>query len=289
MNNPNRNRSKDTRKLPETQCSETLPGILAEIVDKKRGEIPALRSRASALEGAVVNSPDTRDFLSAIRSDGHVALIAECKRQSPGAGLIRPDIKVGALSMSYERGGAAALSILTDAPYFGGTLADLQAARETSDLPILRKDFTLDPVQVLEARVAGADAVLLIVRILKDEVLKKLMSEAEALDMVPLVEVHNEVELRRALDVGAKVIGINNRDLATFMTDLDTTIRLLEAVPEDTIVVSESGIYGPQDVDRLGAAGVNAVLVGESLLRSPDPGMAAQDLARIPRVERSHG
>jgi len=275
--------------LPEMQCSESLPGILAEIVNKKRGEIPALRSRASALEGELANSPEIRDFLSAISSDEHVALIAECKRQSPGAGLIRPDIEVGPLSVSYERGGAAALSILTDTPYFGGALADLRAAREASSLPILRKDFMLDPLQILEARVAGADAVLLIVRILKDEVLKKLMNEAEALEMAALVEVHNGLELRRALEVGAKVIGINNRDLATFMTDLDTTIRLLEGVPKGTIVVSESGIYEPQDVDRLGAVGVNAVLVGESLLRSPDPGMAAQGLAQIPRMERSYG
>jgi indole-3-glycerol phosphate synthase len=189
----------------------------------------------------------------------------------------------------YEEGGAAALSVLTDAPYFGGSLEDLRVARETTNLPILRKDFTLDPLQILEARVAGADAVLLIVRILDDEVLQRLIAETEALGMAALVEVHDERELKRALEVGAGIIGINNRDLATFTTDLDTTIRLLERVPEDIIVVSESGIRVPEDVDRLGGVGVDAVLVGESLLRSSDPGVAAQELARIPRVERSCG
>ena len=275
--------------MPETQCSDSLPGILAEIVEKKRGEVTALRLQANRLEAAVGNSPVVRDFLGEITSYEHVSLIAECKRRSPGAGLIRPDLKLEIVSRLYEQGGAAALSVLTDAPYFGGSLEDLRVAREATNLPILRKDFTLDPLQILEARVAGADAVLLIVRILDDEVLQRLIVEAEALGMAALVEVHDERELKRALEVGAGIIGINNRDLATFTTDLDTTIRLLEGVPEDIIVVSESGIRVPEDVDKLGGVGVDAVLVGESLLRSPDPGVAAQELARIPRAERSCG
>ena len=179
--------------------------------------------------------------------------------------------------------------VLTDAPYFGGSLEDLRVVRETTSLPILRKDFTLDPLQILEARVAGADAVLLIVRILDDEVLQRLIAEAEALGMAALVEVHDEHELKRALEIGAGIIGINNRDLATFTTDLDTTIRLLEGVPEDIFVVSESGIRVPEDVDRLGRVGVDAVLVGESLLRASDPGAAAQELVQIPRAERFRG
>ena len=275
--------------MPETQCTDSLPGILAEIVEKKRGEVAALRPQANRLEAAVGNSPVVRDFLGGIAAYEHVSLIAECKRRSPGAGLIRPDLEMETVSRLYEEGGAAALSVLTDAPYFGGSLEDLRVARETTSLPILRKDFTLDPLQILEARVAGADAVLLIVRILDDEVLQRLRVEAEALGMAALVEVHDERELKRALDIGAGIIGINNRDLATFTTDLDTTIRLLEGVPEDIFVVSESGIRVPEDVDRLGAVGVDAVLVGESLLRSPDPGIAAQELARIPRAERSCG
>ncbi len=144
-------------------------------------------------------------------------------------------------------------------------------------------------MQILEARVAGADAVLLIVRILDDELLQRLIAEAEALGMAALVEVPDELELKRALEVGAGIIGINNRDLATFTTDLDTTIRLLEGVPEDIFVVSESGIRVPEDVNRLGSAGVDAVLVGESLLRASDPGAAAQELARVPKAERSRG
>ena len=275
--------------MPETQCTDSLPGILAEIVEKKRGEVAALRSQANRLEAAVGNSPVVRDFLGGITSDEHVSLIAECKRRSPGAGLIQPDLKLETISRLYEEGGAAALSVLTDAPYFGGSLEDLRVARETTSLPILRKDFALDPLQILEARVAGADAVLLIVRILDDEVLQRLIAEAEALGMAALVEVHDERELKRALDIGAGIIGINNRDLATFTTDLDTTVRLLEGVPEDIFIVSESGIRVREDVNRLGGVGVNAVLVGESLLRSPDPGAAAQELARIPRAERSRG
>lgn len=275
--------------MPETQCTDSLPGILAEIVEKKRGEVATLRPQANRLEAAVGNSPVVRDFLGGITSCEHVSLIAECKRRSPGAGLIRPDLEMETVSRLYEEGGAAALSVLTDAPYFGGSLEDLRIARETTSLPILRKDFTLDPLQILEARVAGADAVLLIVRILDDEVLQRLIAETEALGMAALVEVHDERELKRALEVGAGIIGINNRDLATFTTDLDTTIRLLERVPEDIVVVSESGIRVPEDVDRLGGVGVDAVLVGESLLRSSDPGVAAQELARIPRVERSCG
>ena len=275
--------------MPETQCTDSLPGILAEIVEKKRGEVSALRPQANRLEAAVSNSPVVRDFLSGITSSKHVSLIAECKRRSPGAGLIRPNLELDTVSRSYEEGGAAALSVLTDAPYFGGSLEDLRVVRETTSLPILRKDFTLDPLQILEARVAGADAVLLIVRILDDEVLQRLIAEAEALGMAALVEVHDELELKRALEVGAGIIGINNRDLATFTTDLDTTIRLLEGVPEDIFVVSESGIRVLEDVNRLGCAGVDAVLVGESLLRASDPGAAAQELARVPKAERSRG
>ena len=275
--------------MPETQCADSLPGILAEIVEKKRGEVAALRTQARGLEAKVVDSPPIRDFLSVISSPARGSLIAACKRRSPGAGLIRPDLELETLSRSYEEAGAAALSVLTDAPYFGGSLEDLRVAREATNLPILRKDFTLDPLQVVEGRAAGADAVLLIVRILDDAVLRSLMAEAAGLGMSALVEVHDERELRRALDAGAQIIGINNRDLATFTTDLDTTIRLLEGVPEDVLVVSESGIRVTRDVDRLSAVGIDAILVGESLLRSPDPGAAAHEMAQGARTERAHG
>ena len=273
--------------MPETQGSDSLPGVLASIVRTKKEELAALRPRAASLEAQVADAPPVRDFAGALRSR-HVALIAECKRRSPGAGPIRPDLDVAALTRAYEEAGAAALSVLTDSAYFGGSPSDLSTARSATSLPILRKDFTLDPIQVIEARAAGADAILLIVRILEDAELRALLSEADGLGMQALVETHDADELARAVRLGARVIGINNRDLATFTTDLDTTLGLLEQVPEEVIIVSESGIRGANDVARLGAAGVDAILVGETLLRASDPGTAAAELSRVPRVDRVH-
>jgi indole-3-glycerol phosphate synthase len=218
-----------------------------------------------------------------------VALIAECKRRSPGAGPIRPDLDPGRLAAAYARAGARALSVLTDERYFGGATADLVGARAAVSLPVLRKDFTIDPLHVVEARAAGADAVLLIVRILDDAALRRLRDEATRRGMAVLVEVHDRAELQRALNLGAAIIGINNRDLSTFRTDLSTTLTLLDDVPDDVIVVSESGIRDRSDVDRLGDAGVDAVLVGETLLRAPDPGAAAAALASVRRRERVRG
>jgi indole-3-glycerol phosphate synthase len=275
--------------LPETQGSQTLPGILAEIVRTKRAELSGLRARAAAVEAAAARAPAPRDFRAALRVHDRVALIAECKRRSPGAGAIRPDLDPAALARRYATAGARALSVLTDETYFGGTLADLEVARSTTVLPVLRKDFTLDPVHVIEARAAGADAVLLIVRILGDAELRSLHAEAIALGMEVLVEVHDRAELARALDLGASIIGINNRDLSTFRTDLATTLALLDEVPDDVTVVSESGIRDRADVDRLGEGGVDAVLVGETLLRAPDPGRVAEQLASVPRRERVRG
>ena len=274
--------------MPETQGSDSLPGVLAAIVKTKHEEVAALRRRSAILEAEVVDAPPARDMVSALRAPEHVALIAECKRRSPGAGEIRPDLDPRSLTLGYEESGAAAISVLTDATYFGGSLDDLRAARDATTVPILRKDFTVDPVQVVEARAGGADAVLLIVRILDDAALRALFSEVEALGMTALVETHDEGELLRAVELGAALIGINNRDLATFTTDLDTTIGLLEQVPDGTVIVSESGIRGAEDVARLGAVGVDAVLVGETLLRAADPAAAAGQLARVPRVERIH-
>jgi indole-3-glycerol phosphate synthase len=269
--------------LPETQESQRIPGVLAEIVRTKAAELAELRPRAKELERSAAVAPAPRDFAGALAGPPHVSLIAECKRRSPGAGAIRPDLDPEGLTRGYERAGAAALSILTDEDYFGGSLADLAAAKAATSLPVLRKDFTLDPLQVVEARAAGADAVLLIVRILSDAVLVSTLAEAQALGMAALVEVHDRVELARALEAGAAIVGINNRDLANFRTDLGTTLELLEDVPEDVVVVSESGIRRPEDAALLGDAGVDAILVGETLLRAPDPQAAARSLARIPR------
>ena len=275
--------------MPETQGSDSLPGILASIVGTKESELAELRARAATLEAEAASAPAARGFRAALTSPDRVALIAECKRRSPGAGPIRQGLDPVELTRGYARAGASALSVLTDAPYFGGSRADLEAVRSATAVPVLRKDFTLDPLHVLEARAMGADAVLLIVRILSDTALASLHAQATGLGMSVLVEVHDRTELERAVAVGADLVGINNRDLSTFRTDLRTTLELIDHVPEGAVVVSESGIRTPADVARLGEAGVHAILVGESLLRAPDPEQAARDMASVARTERVHG
>jgi len=271
-----------------TERSAT-PGILARIVATKREEIRGLETEADRLGEAAAASSPPRDFAGALRRAGEVALIAEVKRRSPGAGPIRPELDPAVIAGGYAASGAAAISVLTDREYFGGGLDDLAAVRSAVPVPVLRKDFTLDPLQVLEARAAGADAILLIVRILSDAELVSLREVAEELGMGVLVEAHDESEVHRALASGARILGINNRDLATFMTRLDTTIDLIPQVPPGVILVSESGIHTLGDVERLGASGVEAILVGESLLRAPDPSAKARSLSGVPRVERSAG
>lgn len=273
--------------MPETQATPGLPGILRRIVARKREELALLEPRRDELAARADEAAPARDFHAALTASGSVALIAECKRRSPGAGEIRPDLDPAELARGYADHGAAALSVLTDADFFGGALEDLAAARGAVPLPALRKDFTLDTAHLLEARGTGADAVLLIVRILDDATLARLHAEAEALGMAVLVEAHDADEVRRGLDAGARILGINNRDLATFTTELDTTLRLLDGVPDDVVVVSESGIRTTDDVARLGAAGVDAILVGETLLRAPDPGGAAASLAGVARGARN--
>ncbi len=272
--------------MPETQGHDSLPGILAEIVHSKRSGLGALRARSSELEAAVFSARAPRDFHGALARPGTVSLIAECKRRSPGAGDIRPGLDPAELTAGYENAGASALSVLTDEPYFGGMLSDLEAVGAATTIPVLRKDFTLDPLHVVEARGAGADAVLLIVRILDDESLALLHAEAIGLDMGVLVEVHDERELDRAITLGARIVGINNRDLSTFATNLDTTGRLLAQIPHDVVVVSESGIRHRRDVEFLGEYGVDAILVGESLLRADDPTDAARSMSGVPSRPR---
>ena len=208
---------------------------------------------------------------------------------SPGAGQIHPGLDPVTLTQSYEDAGAAALSVLTDVEYFAGSTEDLTAVKLATTIPTLRKDFTLDPLHILEARAAGADAVLLIVRILSDEVLRHLFFEAEQLGMSVLVEIHDRSELHRAVELGAKVIGINNRDLATFQSDVRTTLELLDEVPNEVVVVSESGIRNTEDVQLLGDAGVDAILVGEALLRDSDPKAAAVMMSSVARSEDVRG
>jgi indole-3-glycerol phosphate synthase len=229
------------------------------------------------LERAASSRGEGRPFAEALSRPG-TSLIAEYKRRSPSAGVIREGAGVTDIARAYERGGAAALSILTEEEHFGGTLADLREARDASDLPILRKDFTIDPYQLWEAKAAGADAVLLVVGALRPHELGALHGLARDLDLDALVEVHDEEELRMALEIDADVIGINNRNLEDFSVDLATTFDLLDDVPVGKVVVSESGISERGQIEELEQVGVDAVLVGEVLMRAPDPEAAAREL-----------
>jgi indole-3-glycerol phosphate synthase len=260
--------------------------ILDRIVESKRTEVGALRRSADSLRRLAEAASAPRDFAGALRRATGVAVIAEVKRRSPAAGDIRADLDPVGQAAAYESGGAAAVSVLTDEGYFGGSLDDLRSVRRAVPIPVLRKDFLIDPVQVYEARGAGADAVLLIVRILEDPLLADLQRLAVELGMATLVEVHDEAELERAMRTGAPIIGINNRDLTTFETRLEVTLELLDRVPSDVLLVSESGIRGGSDVDRLGRAGVDAVLVGEWLVRQGNPTRAVEELAGRTRAGR---
>lgn len=264
-------------------------GILDRIVQTKKGEVEALLPQEAVLRNKAGGASPARDLARALRRGPQVALMAEVKRRSPGAGPIRPNLVPADLARAYERAGAAAISVLTDSEYFGGSLDDLREVRSAVDLPVFRKDFVLHRVQLLEARSAGADGVLLIARILSDQALSSLHEEALTLGLTPMVEIHSPEEVERALQAGAGLIGVNNRNLQTFETSLDVTLELLSAIPTDVAVISESGIGTSSDVDRLGAAGVHGILVGESLLRAPDPERAAAELVGRPRVTRRDG
>ncbi len=257
---------------------------LDEIVRSKRAEVGRLGPWASALRKQAAEADPARDFAGALRGGEKVSVIAEIKRKSPSAGWLNRELNPAGQASVYAHGGASAISVLTDEEYFGGSREDLESARGAVEVPVLRKDFIVDPVQVYEARAMGADAVLLIVRILEGDQLSELLTAAEDLGLAALVEIHDGAELDRALAAGARVIGINNRDLTTFETDLAVAESLAPRVPADRVVVGESGIHGPEDVDRLGAAGVDAVLVGESLVRAADAMDAVANLAGRPRA-----
>ncbi|MBI5397819.1 MAG: indole-3-glycerol phosphate synthase TrpC [Verrucomicrobia bacterium] len=245
--------------------------ILDEIVAQKRTEVAELRPRAAELKRLAAARSERRDFAAALRrADGHMALIAEVKKASPSAGVIRPDFDPVAIARDYERGGASCLSVLTDEEFFQGHLDYLRRIREAVKLPLLRKDFIVDELQIHEAAAAGADCVLLIVACLKQDELVHLFRVAADCRLDALVEVHDEAELDRALAAGAKIIGVNNRDLKTFKVDLAITERLAKRLPSGKTLVAESGIHTRADVERLARCGVNAILVGESLMRSND-------------------
>jgi indole-3-glycerol phosphate synthase len=257
-----------------------MTSVLDQIVAAKREEIAARRqARAeSELRADAEAAPAVRNFFDPLARGGPIRLIAEVKKASPSAGVIRADFEPVEVGLAYERHGATCLSVLTDAPYFQGSLDDLRHVRGAVGLPVLRKDFILDSYQLYEARAAGADAVLLIAECLDDCNLRKLHNEAVALGMTPLVELYEPENLKRVFDAGATLIGVNNRDLRTFETDLEHTLRLREQVPDQCVLVSESGIRTHADVRRLAAAGVDAILVGESLMASADIGAAVDAL-----------
>jgi indole-3-glycerol phosphate synthase len=254
---------------------------LEELVGATRRRLEERKRRRplAELELEAVGRGECRPFAEALSRPG-TSVIAEYKRRSPSAGTIREGVGVDEMARAYERGGAAALSVLTEEDHFAGTLADLRAACEASDLPILRKDFTIDPYQVFEAKASGGDAVLLVVGALDPAQLATLYGLARDLEMDALVEVHDEGELEAALAVDAGTIGINNRDLTDFSVDLQRTFDLLTDVPAGKIVVSESGIATRVQVEELEQVGVDAVLVGETLMRAADPEAAVRELAR---------
>lgn len=260
-----------------------MSDILERIVSNKRREIAEARSRISEaeLERRLADAPAVRDFRAALDRPGDVQVLAEVKRASPSAGVLRADFNPVAIARIYERHGAAAISVLTDEPFFQGHLKYLTAIRAAVAPPVLRKDFVLDRYQLLEARTAGADAVLLIAECLDETQLPRLLRQTHELGMAALVELYDAVHLPRVLDSGARLIGVNNRDLSQFVTRLEHTLELAPRIPADRCLVSESGIRTRRDVVRLQEAGVRAVLVGETLMRALDIGAKLDELRGV--------
>jgi indole-3-glycerol phosphate synthase len=259
------------------------PDVLQAILRRKHEEVAERAAYAPLreLSARAADAPPTRGFAAAIEAKiaaGMPAVIAEIKKASPSKGVIRDDFDPAALARGYSNAGAACLSVLTDVDFFQGADAYLEQARAACTLPVLRKDFIVDPYQLVEARAIGADCVLLIVAALDDDRLATLSEQALDLGMDVLVEVHDLAELERALQVPAPLLGINNRNLRTFEVSLDTTLALQDAVPRDRRLVTESGIRGPADVQRMRTAGVDAFLVGEAFMREPDPGVALRHM-----------
>jgi indole-3-glycerol phosphate synthase len=254
--------------------------ILDEIVAAKRREVADRMARVprEALAERLARAPRVHDFRAALCQSPPIRLIAEVKKASPSAGVIRANFDPVAIASMYAANGASCVSVLTDESYFGGSLEHLSEIRKRAPIPLLRKDFIIDDYQILEARCAGADAILLIAEILDDAQLRRFIESAKSLGIRALVELYEEPNLARVLAAGAEIVGINNRDLRRFETDLEHTFRLRDRIPPGIPVVSESGICRRRDVERLEAAGVAAILVGEHLMRAPDIGQAVRRL-----------
>lgn len=257
-----------------------MASLLEEIVAAKRQEVQRRRAAVpeSQLRERLESAPPVRDFFAAIERDRRVSLIAEVKKASPSRGVIREAFDPLQIAAAYAQHGATCISVLTDEPYFQGRLEYLAQIRAAGGPPLLRKDFILDTYQLLEARTAGADAVLLIAECLEDCQLRRLHNETLELGMTPLVEFYRPENCQRVLDAGAMLVGVNNRDLTTFQTDLQHTLRMREQIPADRLLVAESGIRTRQDVEQLARSGVNAMLVGEHLMSQDDVGAAVRAL-----------
>jgi indole-3-glycerol phosphate synthase len=254
-----------------------VPDILARIVDQKRSQLACSSAQRAGLERRAAERPASRDFRAALLASPP-AIIAEIKQASPSRGILTDDFQPASLAKLYTAGGAAGLSILTDEEFFKGKLADLEAARAAVAIPVLRKDFTIDEFHIVEAAAHGADAILLIAAILDVQQLRGFRELASQYGMAALVEVHDEYELDAALDSGADIIGVNNRNLHTFEVSLDTSLRLAAKMPAAIVKVAESGIQSRDDVQRLQSAGFHAFLVGEHLMKSADPAAALREL-----------
>jgi indole-3-glycerol phosphate synthase len=262
-----------------------MPVTLDQILSTTREALPALHARRQAVEAAAARARPVPSLAAALRGD-RVGVIAEVKRRSPSAGMIRADLDPADRAERYAAHGAAAISVLTDGPFFGGSMDDLRAAVARVQVPVLRKDFILDELQIAEARAAGASAVLLIVRALADRRLRTLLGAATAAGMTALVEVHTAAELDRAAEAGATVIGVNSRDLDTFRVDTAAAWRLIAAVPPGVVAVAESGMATVADVAAAGAAGADAVLIGTALSAAADPDAVLRGLSGITRRVR---
>lgn len=254
--------------------------ILNKIVDHKRSELSKLMTPEAivAMERAAKFGEKCVDFADVLRDATKPAIIAEIKKSSPSKGKIKSDVYVGALAAAYEAAGASGVSVLTDSEFFGGSMEDLKESKWAVNIPVLRKDFILTAFQIHEARAAGADSVLLIVAALEDDLLRSLYKECLKFGMTPLIEVHNEAELERALELKPRLLGINNRDLSTLEIDMDTCVRLMKKIPEGTVVVAESGVNTRTDIDYLMAGGLDCFLVGSSLMASNDPALKLKEL-----------
>lgn len=282
---PKEGRSNIPEDIPKRKRT-IVPTTLDEIIDSTRARVRELLPRRDAVEHAASEARDPPGFEAALLG-GEVAVIAEVKRRSPSEGAIAEGLRPKALASAYAKGGAAAISVLTEPEFFGGSVDDLVAVHEAVALPVLRKDFIIDPVQIFEARAAGASAVLLIVRALEDEELAELHGVAVGLGLGVLVEAHTEVEVDRALGMGARMVGVNSRDLDTFVVDVPRILPMLRALPSDVIAVAESGLRARAAVERVAEAGADAILVGTHLAGHVTPETALRTFVGVPTVVRT--